>query len=316
MARRNSWLMPGNGILSSAVLDAVGGPNEYRSNVENESSWAQAVREAWEKQLKAGPDLQRHIVSNQASLPISNFLHGSDSPSLPTAFLHFDLGSRTGHWPSPSEINSPTASPSLQAAQPTSSNADANIDASPFLPAESIRFGSPQPPARATPTLADQFISPQSAFGPDYGGADNVPDLDGWPTRPAFAGTTTAEGVLPTSVQTWRGQRPGFPPIRPGVYDDPWLADQFTKGLQGLFNFLRSRSGNDTSGGGDDGECYRRWNGEDNRCYSRHPKWWAGCKERAERRRDLCIRNGGRPNPYEPAEWSKADEETSFYPDR
>lgn len=57
----------------------------------------------------------------------------------------------------------------------------------------------------------------------------------------------------------------------------------------------------------DDEFCYMRWEDEDSRCYS-----WSGlgsrvvaaCKTRAAIRRDLCIRNGGIPDPNEPPEYN------------
>jgi len=52
--------------------------------------------------------------------------------------------------------------------------------------------------------------------------------------------------------------------------------------------------------------CYIRWEREDSHC----SRWsylggraMGACRVRAATRRDLCIRNGGRPNPLEPNEW-------------
>lgn len=57
----------------------------------------------------------------------------------------------------------------------------------------------------------------------------------------------------------------------------------------------------------DDDFCYTRWEAEDTRCWQwkslgmRHVK---ACQSRAATRRDLCLRNGGKPSPLEPPEYS------------
>ena len=61
----------------------------------------------------------------------------------------------------------------------------------------------------------------------------------------------------------------------------------------------------------DDDFCFRRWEKEDTNC-----KLWSflgpravnACKERASDRRTLCIRNGGRPDPEEPDEWTPSND--------
>jgi uncharacterized protein RhaS with RHS repeats len=53
--------------------------------------------------------------------------------------------------------------------------------------------------------------------------------------------------------------------------------------------------------------CYQRWEQEDARCGA-----WRGlgaravaaCRTRAADRRNLCVSNGGKPNPLEPPEYS------------
>ncbi len=62
--------------------------------------------------------------------------------------------------------------------------------------------------------------------------------------------------------------------------------------------------------------CYERWENEKAACGYREKKWQGGCRERATERWLKCVRNGGVPDPEEPPEWSDADEETSFNPDR
>jgi len=53
--------------------------------------------------------------------------------------------------------------------------------------------------------------------------------------------------------------------------------------------------------------CYKRWLVEDAQCLEWRRLGWrvvSACKERAATRRNLCVRNGGRPNPAEPPEYS------------
>jgi RHS repeat-associated protein len=60
----------------------------------------------------------------------------------------------------------------------------------------------------------------------------------------------------------------------------------------------------------DDNFCQSRWGAESARCskWSSKGTWVvAACRERARYRFLLCFRNGGKPNPEEPPEWSEAD---------
>jgi hypothetical protein len=67
----------------------------------------------------------------------------------------------------------------------------------------------------------------------------------------------------------------------------------------------------------DDDYCFRRWEAEQKRCL-RWPRGEprGGCLRRAAIRHDLCFRNGGRPDPDEPDEWSEADMERWYNPNR
>ena len=60
-----------------------------------------------------------------------------------------------------------------------------------------------------------------------------------------------------------------------------------------------------------DNSCYHRWQNENDRCGLRAPKWQSGCRERARDRHNLCVANGGTPEPDEPPEWGKDDEQVS-----
>lgn len=57
----------------------------------------------------------------------------------------------------------------------------------------------------------------------------------------------------------------------------------------------------------DDDFCYDRWEREDAACgqwVNLDGRWVAACRQRAADRRNLCVGNGGVPNPNEPPEWN------------
>ena len=60
----------------------------------------------------------------------------------------------------------------------------------------------------------------------------------------------------------------------------------------------------------DDGNndfCYRRWKKEDGTCWqwkNLGTRVVKACQARAAHRRNLCIANGGKPNPSEPPEYN------------
>jgi hypothetical protein len=155
------------------------------------------------------------------------------------------------------------------------------------------------------------------------------PDADPWTSTGAAPGTwftaaeppdafpmpaptmSVAAGGWPTGV--W--PRPGLPaPFPPDVWD-PWRqqAEQGIKGLIDAWHRLLRRGeggsrGRRGSGSGD--ECYDRWGEETARCSIFRPfgsRYEAACKERANDRLSLCIRNGGKPDPNEPPEYGWQD---------
>jgi hypothetical protein len=108
---------------------------------------------------------------------------------------------------------------------------------------------------------------------------------------------------------------PPLPPI-PGI---PEWTDYLIRGMQGLIHALRStgRGRGQRRRGDDDDYCYDRYLKEMDRCNERyddyaHPDFLAACQGRAVIRRDLCIRNGGRPSLNEPHEWDERDEQIRF----
>jgi len=67
----------------------------------------------------------------------------------------------------------------------------------------------------------------------------------------------------------------------------------------------------------DDDYCYAREKTERDRCYARleeipHWDFKQACLDRAQERRDKCVRNGGRPDLSEKQEWGPDDEEVYF----
>jgi len=57
--------------------------------------------------------------------------------------------------------------------------------------------------------------------------------------------------------------------------------------------------------------CQQRRTRENSRCRRWGLKWRIGCEDRARDRFVLCRNNGGKPDPNEPPEWSRADMEVS-----
>jgi hypothetical protein len=160
-------------------------------------------------------------------------------------------------------------------------------------------------PGIGRPSASDSTSRPQPQT--DYGGYDaGRPGDHAIPS--AFQQPSPSTLVVPVSGNATT--RPAWVPLGPGTGWEPW-ADQFIKGMQGLINQFRSRSGASAPSGGDGDDCYERWEREDARCKRFQPfedkRYFRACKERASARRDLCMRNGGRPDPEEPAEYDYGD---------
>ena len=97
----------------------------------------------------------------------------------------------------------------------------------------------------------------------------------------------------------------------------PQLPEWWPKAEELLKLYAQMRYGR--VGGGrkkddDDDYCYAREKKERDRCYARqeeYPHWdfKQACLDRAQERRDKCVRNGGRPDLSELSEWGPDDEE-------
>jgi hypothetical protein len=166
-------------------------------------------------------------------------------------------------------------------------------------PAENLnRFGY-APPNRA--------VQPSTAGAPV--GASSWAS-DRWPDSAASGASTSSEEFVPASYQGVGRPRPWWGPPGPQDIIDLW-ADQYQKGIQGLINFLRSRGGSRSPRRDDDEDCYDRWERERARCDAmwrlKDTGWASTCKDRADERYSLCVRNGGRPDPNEPREFDWND---------
>ena len=99
-----------------------------------------------------------------------------------------------------------------------------------------------------------------------------------------------------------------FPP-GPPIFDE-WQK-QNDKGNNGLYNFFRSFGGGRSSaGGGKDDYCADRWDNEVARCEQFRPfgyRYYKACTDRARDRHNLCVRNGGEPDPNEPDQYTWND---------
>jgi hypothetical protein len=243
-----------------------------------EPAWAQATRDLMARSAQGSAAARDYPIPSQ---PAPWF------PSAPSA---------TNAWPAQPQ---PTTGAYLSQAQGPAWLGDSAENPPPLLH-ELPYFAS-------DPTLPRPGVTPVARNSEALGSNSQLN------TEAATSGNQS-EDVLPAGYRIpmpWETMPWPTPPRMPdfGELFKP------NKGLEALLGFFRSLP-RSSGGGDDDDECYRRWDEEEQRCYERKPKWQPGCKERAVARRDLCIRNGGRPSPYEPREWSKADEETSFYPDR
>jgi hypothetical protein len=128
---------------------------------------------------------------------------------------------------------------------------------------------------------------------------------------------STQQGSWPSTIPVsgTAQTRPWWVPAPAVSGWEPW-ADEFIKGMQGLYNYFRSRSGAGNRGGDDENQCFDRWNKEIDRCPQfrtmglngePEPRYEIACRERARARYNLCLRNGGRPDPAEPDEFGWHD---------
>jgi hypothetical protein len=275
MADRNSWALPGNGILSGMTLGAgTSEPND--NNAEYESPWALAVREAWEKQAAGDSDSSGYARPYQTSQPAGGG-ESIDSTEWPRLVPGAGFGRGQALW-------------------------------SPFPIPDST---SVLPPLQGAPRFPTAFPIMQIPTGAnDRGFAFSRPN--DWASSSTGSQSTSSTDFVPVSYQDEARPRP-WPTPQDFVDFGPW-AKQFAQGMQGLINFLRSYSSKSDDRKGED-ECGKRYAEEQQNCYDRlwqmpHTDYLDGCLKRAQSRWLTCLRNGNPDGPGEVPEWGDKDEET------
>ncbi len=114
------------------------------------------------------------------------------------------------------------------------------------------------------------------------------------PDRAAVAWGRTAATRMPTPPPGAARAIPAAAVLAPAL---PWIVGQVPSWLGalapllGLAPFLHGDTPEE------DDYCYRRWQGELGRCYRWPEKWLWGCRGRANDRHNMCVRNGGTPDP-------------------
>jgi len=122
MPGRNSWVLPGSGILGGLALNAV--PPDSTDMI-TESPWAQAVREAWERRLPDGTVSSTLGTGNQ--LPQSSFAAMGGPPFFPTSPSAVFPASALALGFSPSPPPAPQAGDSVQQSSDPSKAGSANL---------------------------------------------------------------------------------------------------------------------------------------------------------------------------------------------
>jgi len=168
---------------------------------------------------------------------------------------------------------------------------------------------------------------PQSAAGPS-----DQPDSRSSPSQPPIgysnpltSPSASQQGVgsnrAPPRMMTAQLAVPGvgypMPPpvsVNPQPIPMPTIPDWWKTAWKLLQLYPRRALGKGGGGNEEEEDCYARAAKEEDRCWARnedyaHRDFLHGCLKRAVDRRNLCVRNGGRPDPQEPPEWGLADEE-------
>lgn len=131
---------------------------------------------------------------------------------------------------------------------------------------------------------------------------------------------------MPPPYPGQRGLAPGGGQL-PEIPVPPWwkYVGPMLDAAQLLPNILESRARGKRRSNGN--ACHERYEEEEAECRRNnvdpaHRDFLSGCITRAEDRRNMCLRNGGRPHPDEPAKWragsdkNPGDEEVWRNPDR
>jgi hypothetical protein len=278
MPGRNSWVLPGNGILSGVTL-GTGAPDSDDPNAEYGSPWAQAVREMWEKRLAAGSDRQGPAASTQGSPPFESLPYASGASSWP-AFPNSNPGMLGPFGASASDAIWPTASPRAPAQRPDftgSPNASAFLsaawphanqsltDSAEVIPVSyqggtrpswdpSSSFGSGKmpwppflPPANfpaTTPMQPTSEFAPPRPMAADLGDATRFPFDGGWGAD-LSTHSALSPVMIPASYQEG-ATKPWWGPVGPVDVFDPWVKGALESLRKTITHF---QSGSQGSGG-------------------------------------------------------------------
>jgi hypothetical protein len=272
MAGRNSWIVQGNGILGGLAL-GTGRSDPNDVNAEYESPWMQAFRQTLKNPSGGNPEGSDYSANYQSPQPSFG-----GASVVDTAWAPFALGAG----PAPRQMAWPSFSPSASL-----TNALA--------------------PMQRAPDFAAKFapLLPPDARS---GGGPAMQQNGGWPNPSTLDQLPSNTGSVPVGFRIpMPGRRPLGPPSVPGP-----VTDDLIKGMQWLFNYFRSPPSSGTSRGGDDEDCFDRWERELKRCRDfigrlKDPRWLDACNKRANARHNLCVSNGGKPRPDEPDEFGLQD---------
>jgi hypothetical protein len=183
-------------------------------------------------------------------------------------------------------------------------------------PVLAMQAGQYQTPMGASSRPASSPLS-----DPNFGHASQALGQNtgpSWPTTAPQQQLVPAQwggGVLPRPVPIPPiGPMPPGVPLPPIPIPKPAIPDAW-RALWAILQIYPSAMSRLRRGGGDREDCYERESTETARCWANkedyaHPDYLWGCIQRAKDRRNLCVKNGGKPNPSEPPEWGPADEET------
>jgi hypothetical protein len=269
---------------------------EYRPSQSN-GSWQRTSR-PWE----------------QFSLPRRSVGDGLDTlPTRSDAFEQDSSSSQPDWSPAPTGVGGGILAPFERPTGPRSPDLPGLTPAS--VQGAQPGYFSPVSPSREGSITP--FSRPETAFGFRSAAAAPQPYLD--PSYSDYEAPSAPTGQMQSNAVRLAGATralPGFPPLIPpeAVPGTPEWADEFVRGLRGLINFFKSSGGRRGRRKDDDDYCYERYLAEMARCAERkddyaHADFRPACEDRATTRRDMCVRNGGRPDPREPREWGPEDEE-------
>jgi hypothetical protein len=131
-------------------------------------------------------------------------------------------------------------------------------------------------PLRYVAAAADAPRPREPSAGSDDDDAATAPARLRWAPVSSADSSNDSGSVVPVGYRTDEAKPPWWP-LSPGDVFDPWR-EQFLKGMQGLQNFLSSRS---RAGKKSKEECYEQYDEDAAICRARHSRaCWAQAAER------------------------------------